>query len=393
MKRPARRFNAERILKCLTQALGFSILVACGDSGPTDPQEHTGVTDVRWESVATGMGAFWDYSCGLTDTGAAYCWGDNTSGQRGDASPGNSRVPVRVEGGQVFGRISAGWRHTCALTMVGAAYCWGDDNWWGDQPLLAAHRPRAVPGGLTFRRLAAGNFYTCGIEETGAAYCWSGEFPLPTRVGGGHNFTEISGDRGLVCAVAADGAVYCWDYWPTDRPNAMPVRVASESSFAAIAVGDSHACAITRSGAAYCWGNNTFGQLGNPTLSSGGSGFVASGYEFTAISAGERHTCALTKAGVAYCWGWNDLGQLGNGGGVLGNATAGMSRVPVSVSGGLTFASISSRGSNNCAIAVGGVAYCWGLNSAGQLGDGSEARSAPYEDLQRVPTRVKPPRA
>ena len=43
----------------------------------------------------------------------------------------------------------------------------------------------------------------------------------------------------------------------------------------------------------------------------------------------------------------------------------------MAVIGGLTFAQVGAGGWNACGATAGGVGYCWGLNSAGQLGDGT----------------------
>ena len=93
-------------------------------------------------------------------------------------------------------------------------------------------------------------------------------------------------------------------------------------------------------------------------------------------SAGARLSCGLTTSGAAYCWG-----------DALGNGTPVASLVPVPVSGGLKFSSVSVGAGNSfggsyaCGVTTDGTAYCWGENFAGQLGNGSK-------DDSSVPVKV-----
>lgn len=74
------------------------------------------------------------YTCGITATGQAYCWGQNTDGQLGTGTSTESRVPVAVVGAPSFKEIDVGVSQqtiACGLTTTGAAYCWGSNGWLG----------------------------------------------------------------------------------------------------------------------------------------------------------------------------------------------------------------------------------------------------------------------
>ena len=141
--------------------------------------------------------------------------------------------------------------------------------------------------------------------------------------------------------------------------------------YSALTAGEAHTCALTTSGAAFCWGHNLYGQLGTdatlpsvPTPHTNTPVPVAGGHSYIAVSTRYFHTCGLTIGGVAYCWGWNGLGSLGDG-------TTNDSRVPVRVATDLRFTSITAGYRQTCAVTSSGSAYCWGGNGIGEIGDGS----------------------
>lgn len=89
---------------------------------------------------------------------------------------------------------------------------------------------------------------------------------------------------------------------------------------------------------------------------------------FVQISAGQGHTCGVTVADRAYCWGLNSTGQLGDG-------TTADRVIPVAVASSEAFEQVSAGVFHTCGTTTGNEVFCWGWNSSGQLGDGSTADS------------------
>jgi alpha-tubulin suppressor-like RCC1 family protein len=396
------------------------------------------VNDVQTSSLgasiqALGIGridAGYSHTCGLTSTGAAYCWGSGNNGQLGNGSTNGSNVPVAVvapTGGSVltFSSISAGSSHTCGIATTGAAYCWGyggnGELGNGSRTNTNVNAPFAVlapTGGsvLTFSSISAGGSHTCGLTTLGRAYCWgirgegqlgfgSGNYDVdipfavdPPTGGSVLTFSSISAGSSHTCGITTTGAAYCWGLGSggaigdgigatfTVVPSAVTAPTGGSAlTFSSITVGGSHTCGITTTGAAYCWGYGGNGELGNGSTNgsnvpvavvapTGGSILI-----FSSISAGVYggsngdHTCGITTTGAAYCWGNGGNGELGN------NSTNG-SNVPVAVlapTGGnvLTFSSVSVDANHSCGITTTGSAFCWGNGGSGRLGNNSTTNS------------------
>jgi alpha-tubulin suppressor-like RCC1 family protein len=195
---------------------------------------------------------------------------------------------------------------------------------------------------------------------------------------------SVSAGGDNTCGVTMGGAAYCWGYNNVGQlgdgattDTTRPAAVGGGLSFAGVGAdaAGNHRCGVTTAGAAYCWGSNGYGALGNGTTTNQASpAAVAGGLTFAAVSSGGgTDACGVTTAGAAYCWGINTGGQLGigttTGSEVCGNNPC--STTPVAVVGGLTFIAVSTGTSHTCGITAAGSAYCWGANRNGQLGNGT----------------------
>lgn len=331
--------------------------------------------------VAVSVGQ--NHVCALTDWGQAYCWGrTNTSGELGTGDRTTYETPVPVAGGHTFTLIDAGQQGTCALGDDSRIYCWGRNTHGtvglGTRTPPMVVEPTVAAGGMSFVHVGLNQHLgTCGAALDHVVYCWGHNdmwqlgrapdlsadtviAPLASDV----RLSWVDGSAFHTCGLTPAGAAYCWGLdqggntglQPGDTTSPWVAKpVAGGHAFARLAFGDWHTCGITTSGAAYCWGANTFGQLGNGTITDAEFPApvpVTGGHTFVDIAAAHHTTCALTGSGEIYCWGANDNGALGN-------LWMQDSPNPVRVGADQTFRAIGMGWGGACAIRTDGQIVCW----------------------------------
>lgn len=415
----------------------------CGGDPCSLQPEPVDVSPVAGEKAFQHIVCGLRQCCGLTAQGVAYCWGDDDfSGQLGNGSIlGDSDAPSPVDTVPITGelasvRVTVGEAYGCILTGEGVAYCWGHNilGQLGDSgTFTSSESPVSVDqvpvnSEKSYKWIASGSRMTCAIDQEGKAYCWGrdtdhelGDGDLPheecgyqcslsaaevdtSSISGEKAFVQVAGGAYHVCGLTAQGVAYCWgldDYGqlgdggiPTNSPSPVAVDttpIAGEKTFVQVVGGGYHTCGLTSEGVAYCWGEDTYGQMGdgfgddtsqsplpvNTTPITGEKTFIQ-------LIAGHSHACGLTADGVAYCWGNGINGELGDG-----NAASSWNPVPVntvSITGEKAFIQLAGGFAHVCGLTSQRVAYCWGVDSEDQLGNGS----APADDCGGSPCAMTP---
>ena len=112
---------------------------------------------------------------------------------------------------------------------------------------------------------------------------------------------------------------------------------------------------------------------------------MPSGVTASVISGGDNHALAIGSNDLLYSWGLNTDGQLGNG-------SVTEKRVPtlVSMPNGVTAVAIAGALDHSLALGSDGNLYAWGEDGAGELGNGGTTNSdTPVQ--ASLPSSAHPP--
>lgn len=367
------------------------------DAGKRDggkkPDATSSPSDAGGGPTATGASLI---SAGLAQTctslanGNAKCWGHGWFGNLGNGVAGaNSNVPVSVLNVSSVSGLAMGKYFGCAIVGGGKVKCWGDgtNGELGNGMNEMSAVPVDVTGITGATAIAAGWYHACAVVAGGAIKCWGG-FDVSGALGSSiaatsnvpidadyipTNAVKITAGAQHTCAVFANGSSYCWGLSPF---GAVGAGGAAMIDVVEVDSNDSTTCALKNDGRVFCWGINNHGQLGAGASVAPGGGNQQSSYPVevvgvanaTAIAVGAMHVCALVAGGTVQCWGGNSHGQLGRG----TDDAAGAPGQVLGISGAV---SITSGSRHSCVKFANGTAKCWGSNG-GTLGDGTNGSSS-----------------
>lgn len=185
-------------------------------------------------------------------------------------------------------------------------------------------------------------------------------------------YSYLFGQDAMSAAISFDGTAWSWgsnangqvgDGTVTNRSS--PVAVLEGISFKQISRDSSSVMGVDGNGNVFAWGLNTNGQLALNDVTPRSSPVVIAanpnGTKWRQISVNANYGVGMDSGGLAYSWGLNTNGQLGDG-------TVTTKSSPVLVLGSKQWRQIFNGPANSLGIDSNGDAYAWGNNANGELG-------------------------
>ena len=320
------------------KAFGENATGELGDGTTTDsniPVTVTGLSSII--SVSGGGDQLEAHSLALKSNGTVWAWGSNIYGGLGNATTTSTTTPVQVLLLTDVTKISAGGWHSVALKNDGTVWAWGwnTDGQLGDGTYNDKTIASQVPGLSSVTAIAAGTYHVLALKSDGTVWAWgdniSGQIgngttndqTTPTQVSGLTDVIKIAAGRFFSLAVKSDGTVWTWGenlYGQlgngTTTDSHVPIQVPGLTGITSgiVATGAFHCMAVKDDNTVWAWGRNTYGNLGDNSVTHRLSPVQMIGISDVAgMSAGTNFSLVYKTDGTFWGCGRNLSGQLGDG--------------------------------------------------------------------------------
>jgi alpha-tubulin suppressor-like RCC1 family protein len=359
-------------------------------------------------STVSGLSVGEDHSCAI-DTGKVYCWGNDASGQlaNGVFSQSVDPVPQLISGLKNIVKVVSGNQFSCGLDSTGSIWCWGLGT-QGQLGLSNDYTSVNTPVKINFGTaaialdLSAGSAHACSLMSDGTLYCWGsnqqgqlGQFVIShydtaeviSNLNNKGTVSDFQMSSGTVCSLI-NSQVYCvglnnnYIISSTNKNTdvlSTPIGQAGLNGLGQVqsfTLNTGGVCSISSTGSAACIGSSQNGVAGDGAAITTGSTYnvnpvLVSGWStgVTDIIHGLVQSCGI-KNGLAYCWGSNINGALGDN----DSSDQTITSTPVAVSGLVAnVTSIKGYDGNACVLDVNGSVWCWGNGATSLLGSGASS--------------------
>ncbi len=315
-------------------------------------------------------------------------------------------APTTLPGLEGAVALAGGYQHGLALLPDGTVRSWGA-NWYGqlgyslESPAIYGTVPAEVPGLEGIVAIAAAGYDSMALRADGAVFVWGsnevGQKGNGTQGGSGMTPSVVPGLPPCRAIAACNGARTEWsslfavaengDVWGwgddgngelcrgnvSPRLSLVPVKNPYVSGVASLSCGYGFVVAVREDGTVAGWGRAGQGQIPGGGYPGSHTGIVqVPGAEgIVQAACGWESTLLLRVDGVVLACGGNRYGQLGNGTTVDADRSL-PPPLPAPVPGLTGVARIASAFYTGYAVGGDGSLRCWGLNSTGQVGDGTQ---------------------
>jgi alpha-tubulin suppressor-like RCC1 family protein len=177
----------------------------------------------NWCDVSVGT----NHSNAIRTDGTLWGWGFNNCGQIGDGTVTTRSSPVSVIGGFTnWCQVSASDSFSIAVRQSGTAWAWGCNNTGqlGDNTVVSKSSPVSVVGGFTdWCQVSAGGSNSVGVRQNGTAWSWGNgatgrlgnnntvcrSSPVSV-VGGFTDWCQVSSGLNHSLAIRTNGSAWAW---------------------------------------------------------------------------------------------------------------------------------------------------------------------------------------